>query len=137
MAMIEKSPNSESTKIARKNGENTPDSRAPADARNTTASEPRLYEVEIAGIALRLKSSHDQQTVNELVQLVDGKIREALPLTKTGSVQNASILASLHLAEEYILLKRKANVELSALEQKALKLISDLETSQSSSALDN
>jgi cell division protein ZapA len=90
----------------------------------------RLFEVEIAGVPLRLKSSHDEQTVNELVALVDGKIREALPLTKTGSIQNASILASLHLAEEYLMLKRKAKAELEGLEAKTLKVISELESSR-------
>ncbi len=90
----------------------------------------RLFEVEIAGVPLRLKSSHDEQTVNELVALVDQKIREALPLTKTGSVQNASILASLHLAEEYLTLKRKAKAELERLEKRTLKVISDLESSR-------
>jgi cell division protein ZapA len=108
--MVEKSPNAE-------NPRNAP-------------SGPQLYEVEIAGITLRLKSTHDQTTVNELVELVDLKIREALRLTKTGSVQNASILASLHLAEEYLLLKRRAHTELTALEEKTLKVISDLENSR-------
>jgi cell division protein ZapA len=97
---------------------------------------PKLFEVEIAGVPLRLKSSHDEQTVNELVSLVDEKIRAALPLTKTGSIQNASILASLHLAEEYLALKRKAQAELENLEAKALKVISDLENSRSTTGLD-
>ena len=89
-----------------------------------------LYEVGIAGVPLRLKSSHDEQTVNDLVSLVDRKIREALPLTKTGAVQNAAILAALHLAEECLLLKRKAQIELDWLEAKTLKVISDMENSR-------
>jgi cell division protein ZapA len=97
----------------------------------------RLFEVEIAGVPLRLKSSHDEQTVNELVRFVDEKIREALPLTKTGSIQNASILASLHLAEEYLMLKRKAQAELDGLEAKALKVITELENSRSTPRLEN
>ena len=88
------------------------------------------YEVEIAGVPLRLKSNHDRQTVNELVDLVNSKIREALPLTRTGSIQNASILASLNLAEEYVLLKRKAKAELERLEAKALKVVAELESSR-------
>lgn len=113
--MIEKSLKSESTR----------------PALSTQASEgPQLFEVEIAGVPLRLKSSHNEQTVNELVQLVDRKIREALPLTKTGSIQNASILASLHLAEEYLMLRRKAKAELDNLEEKTLKVISELESSR-------
>lgn len=99
-------------------------------AQSTQESQARLFEVEIAGVPLRLKSSHDEQTVNELVALVDRKVREALPLTKTGSIQNASILASLHLAEEYLTLKRKAKAELERLEKKTLKVISELESSR-------
>ena len=104
---------------------------------NLSNARSRLFEVEIAGVALRLKSPHDEETVHELVALVDQKIREALPLTKTGSVQNASILACLHLAEEYLVLKRKAKVELDALEAKAIKVISELESSRLTPKLDN
>lgn len=96
-----------------------------------------LHEVEIAGVPLRLKSWHDEKMVNDLVALVDRKIREALPLTKTGSIQNAAILASLHLAEEYLLLKQKANFELDHLEAKTLRVISDLESSQIKTGLSN
>ena len=94
----------------------------------------KTFEVEIAGVPLRLKSSHDEQTVNELVRLVDERIREALPLTKTGSIQNASILASLNLAEDYLMLKRKALSELDGLEAKALKVITEMENTRSPSS---
>ena len=130
--MIEKSPKAEitpqnsstnSTATASTKGEARVQDRAPE-------SRGRLFEVEIAGVPLRLKSSHDEQTVNELVALVDRKVREALPLTKTGSIQNASILASLHLAEEYLTLRRKAKAELERLESRTLKVISELESSR-------
>lgn len=115
--MIEKSPNSETQSRAQ-----TPE--------RASESRARLFEVEIAGVPLRLKSSHDVQTVNELVALVDRRIKEALPLTKTGSIQNASILASLHLAEEYLNLRNQAKAELDRLETKTLKVISELESSR-------
>jgi cell division protein ZapA len=138
MAMIEKSPKSEidhETNQAnqRIHGLTAHDQMA---YEQTKSHEIRIHEVEIAGVPLRLKSSHDDQTVNELVALVDGKIREALPLTKTGSIQNASILASLHLAEEYLLLKRKAKMELDSLEAKALQVISELESSRVTTGTD-
>lgn len=107
--------------------ENSPKSETPQRA---SESRGRLFEVEIAGVPLRLKSSHDVQTVNDLVALVDQKIKEALPLTKTGSIQNASILASLHLAEENLTLRLKAQAELERLENKTLKVISELESSR-------
>lgn len=108
---------------------------------SNATSGAKTFEVEIAGVPLRLKSSHDEQTVKELVRLVDEKIREALPLTKTGSIQNASILASLNLAEDYLMLKRKALSELDGLEAKAMKVITEMESARSQvapkTALDN
>ena len=90
----------------------------------------KVHEVEIAGVPLRLKSSYDENTVMELVELVDRKVREALPLTRTGSIQNAAILASLHLAEEYFMLKRRTKVELDELELRAQKVLMELESSR-------
>lgn len=135
--MIEKYPIGDSHRLAKNSSGTSGATDAALAAKDASSdAEPRLYQVEIAGVALRLKSSHDQKTVNELVALVDGKIREALPLTKTGSVQNATILASLNLAEEFLILKRKAKHELTILEDKALKLISELEKSQSNGAVE-
>ena len=123
--LVTETTKSEMTSAARLSDSATP---APKGAE---AKRSKLFEVEIAGVPLRLKSSHDEQTVKELVRLVDEKIREALPLTKTGSIQNASILASLNLAEEYLMLKRKALSELSGLEAKAMKVITELESTRS------
>jgi cell division protein ZapA len=85
--------------------------------------------VSIAGVPLRLKSSHDDQTVNELVSLVDRKVREALPLTKTGSIQNAAILAALHMAEELVMLKRRTRDLIDEVEDRTRRVIEDLEQS--------
>lgn len=100
------------------------------DGRKTPAG--RVFEVEIAGVPLRLKSSHDEQTVKELVELVDGKVREALSASKTGSIQNAVILASLNLAEEFLMLKRKTKSELEGLESRAQRVLMELESSRAS-----
>ena len=132
--MIEKSPKSETPEA---NLASRRASSAPASTGKVSESRSRLFEVVIAGVPLRLKSSHDEQTVNELIAFVDTKVREALPLTKTGSIQNAAILAALHLAEEYILLKRKAKLELENLEAKAQKVISELESSRVNTGLNN
>lgn len=86
-------------------------------------------QVSIAGVPLRLKSSHDEETVKELVRMVDEKVRQALPLTKTGSIQNAAILAALNMAEELLLLKRQARELVDNLEAKVARVIDDLEKS--------
>jgi cell division protein ZapA len=91
---------------------------------------PKTFEVEIAGVPLRLKSSHDETTVRELVEMVNERVTDALKTTKSGSIQNAAILASLHLAEEFLMLKRKAQTELKALESKTERVLFDLEASR-------
>lgn len=97
-----------------------------------TTSGGRVFEVEIAGVPLRLKSSHDEQTVKDLVQFVDGKIRQALGASKTGSIQTAAILAALNLAEEFLNLKRKTKSELESLETRAQRVLTELESSRAS-----
>ncbi|MCB0392606.1 MAG: cell division protein ZapA [Bdellovibrionales bacterium] len=88
-----------------------------------------LYEVQVAGLSLKLKSSHDENTVRELSSLVDKKVNEALALGKNVSFQNALLLAALHLAEDITLLKQSANNKLDNLEQKSLDILSELEDS--------
>ena len=100
------------------------------DTDKNSTKQDQVFDVEIAGVPLRLKSSHDEQTVKELVALVDHKVREALKLTKTGSIQSAAILASLNLAEEFLLLKRRTKAELDHLESRTQKVLAELESSR-------
>ena len=50
--------------------------------------------------------------------------------TKNGSFQNAAVLAALNMAEEMLLLKKRAQAELEKLELKAQKLSEDIENSK-------
>lgn len=84
------------------------------------------YEIEIAGLPLKLRSSHDETTVRELATMVNKKVSEALNRSRQASFQNALLLAALHLAEEVVLLKRAARQELGEIEHEALQLLSDL-----------
>lgn len=86
-----------------------------------------LFEFTIAGLPYKLKSSHSEEVVAELVQLVDQRIREALSVTKSGSIQNAAVLAALNIAEEFILLKKQARTEIEALQDKSQKWNTELE----------
>src|ERR1700733_5801452 len=90
----------------------------------------RVFEVTIAGIPLKLKSGQDPEMVKSLVSFVDKKVQQALPATKSGSVQNAALLAALNLAEELFELKVKARTQLDKFEKKAQKVLSELETSR-------
>lgn len=94
------------------------------------ASEKKTYDFLIAGVPYKLKTSHDDATVQELVEFVNNKMDQALAVTKYGSFQNAAVLIALNVAEELILLKRKAQRELEKIEEKALKLSIDLENSK-------
>jgi len=94
------------------------------------ASEKKTYDFLIAGVPYKLKTSHDDATVQELVEFVNNKMNQALAVTKYGSFQNAAVLTALNVAEELILLKRKAHRELERIEEKALKLSVDLENSK-------
>ncbi len=98
------------------------------------SADKEIYEVTIGGVPLRLKSSHGEQMVHDLVQSVDSKIQEALKVTKTGSIQNAAILAALNFAEELLQLKNQTETQLERLEQLTIQTINDLELPQDSVA---
>ncbi len=98
----------------------------------------KLHEVDIAGIPLKLLSQNDEATVRQLVQYVDQKIKEALPLTKTGSIQNAALLAALHIAEELHRIKRDSYAELGRLAEQTQNIVNNIDiASDSPSSLNN
>lgn len=88
-----------------------------------------LFDVKVAGLTLKLRSSHDEETVRTLTKLVNEKIEQALAMSKNISFQNALLLASLHLAEELTLLKKRTGQELEQLEKTAHSILSDIESS--------
>src|SRR5665213_1631750 len=93
----------------------------------TTISE--TYEVQVAGLPLRLRSSHDEETVQELIDLVDCKIKEAMSSNPSISFQKALLLASLHVAEDLVFLKRAIRNRLDSLETKAKGILTELDSS--------
>lgn len=93
-------------------------------------SDKQTFNFLIAGVPYKLKSSHDDATVKELVEFVDKKMTQALSITKNGSYQNAAVITAMNIAEELILLKKKAQQELEQLEEKVLQLSLDLENSR-------
>lgn len=99
----------------------------------------KLFEVVIAGVPLKLKAGQQEpETVKKLVSFVDKKVQEALPATKSGSVQNAALLTCLNLAEELFQLRAQALEKLEKFEKKTQKALSELESSRAPRAgLDN
>ena len=96
----------------------------------TPGNDMSVFEVEIGGVSLKLRSYHDEAVVRELVTFVDQRIKDALPKVKNGSFQTAAILMSLHLAEELMQLRRQTSRELERLENRAERVIASLEASR-------
>lgn len=88
--------------------------------------EIQTYNVNLAGQPLRLRSTHDQNTVDEILSTVESYLDQAKGQT---SRYNATLLTCLHLAEELYLLKKKAKQELDSLEVLARDHLSRLEIS--------
>lgn len=89
----------------------------------------QAYDVQIAGLPLKIRSTHDAKTVNELIDMVNQQVQKVLAGNPNISFQKAVLLASLHLAEDLVFLKRTAHSELSALENKARGVLKELESS--------
>ena len=90
----------------------------------------KSFDIMIGGMAYKLRSSHDDETVRELAQLVDDRIQQAIVALKSGSFQSAAVLAALNIAEELVLLKKRALRELDRIEERAQKISQDLENSK-------
>ena len=108
-------------------GEPSARPQVPLRRRQQVASPPGV-EVKIAGTSLRLKSSHSTEKVMELARVVSEKIDAALPLTKSGSIQMATLLACLNMADEIQQLRAAFAAELEDLERQARSIHSQLES---------
>ncbi len=93
-----------------------------------TPAKSETYDVQVAGLPLRLKSSHDEQTVQELIDLIDLKVKEAMSSSSSISFQKALLLASLHVAEDLVFLKRAVRSRLDSLETKAKSILTELDS---------
>lgn len=96
---------------------------------SSDVNETNTIEIQVAGVPLKLRSAHDDQTVRELVSLVDEKVKQALSYNSNISYQKALLLASLHIAEDLVFLKRAARQRLDHLEAKAKTVLSELSSS--------
>lgn len=92
------------------------------------SAKSETYEVQVAGLPLRLKSSHDEKTVQELIDLIDVKVKEAMSSSSSISFQKALLLASLHVAEDLVFLKRAVRDRLNLLENKAKSILTELDS---------
>ncbi len=86
-----------------------------------------VYNVQVAGLPLKVRSSHESAFVDELVQIVDQKVEEAMRANVTVSFQNALVLASLNLAEELVLLRQTLFRELDQVETQSREILNQLD----------
>ena len=86
-----------------------------------------VFNVQVAGLPLKVRSSHDAKIVDELVQIVDQKVKEAMQTNATVSFQNALVLASLNLAEELVLLKQTLFSGLDRVETRSREILDRLD----------
>lgn len=84
----------------------------------------KTFDVSIAGVPLRLKSSHNQETVDEILKMVEEQMD---PQLAKSSLRNSALLACLRLAEELYLLRKKTREELDNLESQTLEQIAHIQ----------
>ena len=94
------------------------------------ALEPQaqVYDVQIGGYSLKLKTSHKPDQVEKMVQFVEGKVSESLKSHSNISIQKALILSCLNIAEDYIHLREGVFSRLGPLESKAESLAQTLKS---------
>jgi cell division protein ZapA len=92
--------------------------------------EKKTYTFLIAGVPYKIKTSHNDAMMQELIEFVNNRMNQSMAASKNGSFQNAAVLTAMNIAEELILLKKKANHELEKLEVKTLALYQDLENAK-------
>ena len=88
----------------------------------------KTYDVQIGGYSLKLKTDQKSEKVNQLVKVVEGKIKESLEGHSNLSIQKALILSCLNMAEDYVNLKSKTRQELDVIESKLITIKSLLKS---------
>ena len=78
----------------------------------------RIYDVQIGGYCLKLKTDQKLDKVEHLVQVVEEKVRDSMKKHSNLSIQKALILSCLNMAEDYVNLKQSARQELESIESK-------------------
>ncbi len=91
----------------------------------------KVYDIQISGCSLKIKSDQDTGKVKHLIQMVEEKVQESLKNNSSASVQKALILSCLNFAEDHHTLKENVLKELSYMECKLQSIASQLKSKQS------
>ncbi len=89
----------------------------------------KRYEVRVGDCSLKLKSSHDSATLNEIVQVVEKQICFSRRSNQSLSMQKTYALSCLNVAEELVCLKQVLRSKLDRLESSTRKIFSELKSS--------
>jgi len=84
------------------------------------------HEVNVAGVSMRLKTSHDESVLEEILDLVHKRID---PEVAKISPQKSLVLACLRLAEDLYVFRQNTSQELNHIESLANRILSDLQIS--------
>jgi hypothetical protein len=93
---------------------------------STSAEKLTSHEIDIAGVSMRLKTSHNHQTLDEILEMVNKRVD--VEVAKI-SPQKALVLACLRLAEDLYVFKQSTSQELNHIENLANRILSDLQIS--------
>lgn len=87
-----------------------------------------IHEITIAGMRLRVRSSLPEEKVNQLVELVDARVKSSIKKSNSKNLQKALLLAALNIAEELVDLRGQVRKELDTLENRARDVLTELES---------
>ena len=89
----------------------------------------KTYQVQIGDCSLRLKSSHNADTVDEIIQVVENQVRSSKAKNQALSMHKTFALCCLNVAEELVCLKQALRQEMDQLESSTQLVLSELRSS--------
>lgn len=96
------------------------------DFKNIDLKKLTSHEVMVAGVSMRLKTSHDEEALTEILDLVNKRVD---PEIAKVAPQKALVLACLRLAEDLHIFRQNTSQELNHIENLANRILADLQVS--------
>jgi hypothetical protein len=84
------------------------------------------HDVSVAGVNMRLKTSHDKEALTEILDLVNKRVDQEIAKV---APQKALVLACLRLAEDLHIFRQNTSQELNHIENLANRILADLQVS--------
>lgn len=84
------------------------------------------HEISVAGVSMRLKTSHDVDALTEILDLVNKRVDSEIAKV---APQKALVLACLRLAEDLHVFRQNTSQELNHIENLANRILADLQVS--------